>query len=207
MNAGAASPQVSRPDAGSVLATGQIDSEGFQPDLEQQTQSGQPQPTQPQPTQPQSSQPESSSPASAQQQSGARAQQEGLGSPSGPGVRDQLSSAQGGPAEDRAAAAGQAVSSEELTSSETGMQSVEGNNGDTKGPPTGAQASSSGGTGSLDGQHVSDAGQTVDEAEDATTRMMESAGRLCTICISARTSQGEVGQVTPRGYLALDGNL
>lgn len=177
---GAASPQVSQPDADSMQASGQTQNEGFQPKAEQQTQPSQPQPSQPQSTQAQSSQPESSAPASAQQQSGARAQQEGMGSAPSLTLKDQAS-AQGGPAKGRAVP-GQAVSSEELTSSEKGPQSGEGIRGDDEGPKA-AQASSSGGTGPLDEQGASSGdggasgtGQNVDEAEDTTERMMENAG-------------------------------
>ena len=192
MDAGAVSPQLSQPDADTTPGSGQTHTEGFQPKPEQQTQATPPQASQPQPSQPQSvpiqsSPRQSSAPAAAHQQSGAWAQQKGVGSTPSSTLRDQAS-AQGGPAGGKAvpgqaegrAVPGQAVSSEELTSSERGMQSVEGIRDEEEGQSA-AQASSSSVTGPVEEQGVlrggaSETGPNADEPEDTTTRMMENAG-------------------------------
>ena len=209
MIAGGASTQASSSGADSGLAAGQ-GNDNNQSSADQQSRqssqlrSSQPQSSQLQSSQPRSSQqpssePQSSQPASAQQQSGGKEQQ-GASLAAGPALRDQASaqesSAQSMPPP------GQAVSSEELTSSEKGpqrelSQSVEASRGDDEGAEAGMasssrdksamseqDASSDEQRSGASGSRASGKGQNVDEAEDMTTRMLESAGKLSTTCRS-----------------------
>ena len=211
MIAGAASTQASPSGADSGLVAGQGSDKNLQSSADQQSQqssqprSSQPQSSQLQFSQPQSSQqpstqPQSSQSASAQQQSGGKEQQ-GASLAAGPALRDQ------GSAQENSAQSmpppGQAVSSEELTSSEKGLpqrellQSVEGSRGDDEGAEAGMASSSRDKSAMVEqdassdkqrsgasGSWASSKGQNVDEAEDMTTRMLESAGKLFTLLLS-----------------------
>lgn len=186
MVAGLASPQASPSGANNRLDDGEP---SHQPTSGQQTPSNEPQSTQPP-----SSQPESSFPALAQKENGDTEQQEGADLQAGSGFRDP-GSAQDKSAQGRALP-GQAVSSEELTSSEEGLQrqqgllqSVEGSRGVDKGTEAGKASNSSSMSTSVEqdagsGEEESTAssrGQNVDEVEDTTTRMLEFAGELSSI--------------------------
>ena len=184
MLAGPASTQASPSGAGSRLLAG----DSLQSDVDQQSrQSNQPRASQPQSSQQQSSQPQSSQAASAQQQRGDKEQQVASLAAS-PAFRDQGSVSEN-IAQSRPPP-GQPVSSEELTSSE--KQSVEGSRGDDNGAEVGRASSSSDMSALVEQDAGSDEeqsaasgkGQNVDEAEDSTTRMLESAGKLFTKCLS-----------------------
>ena len=185
MIAGSASTQASPSGADSGLVAGQGGDNHLPSNADQQSrQSSQPQSSQPQSSQPQASQPESSQTASAQQQGGDK-EQRGASLAADPAFRDQ-GLAQENLAQSRPPP-GQAVSSEELTSSEKGLlQSVEGGKGHDQDTEAG-MANSSKAMSALIEQDAgsneqvsgaSDRGQNVDEAEDTTTRMLESAGKL-----------------------------
>lgn len=189
MVAGLASPQASPLGTNNRLDDGDP---SHQQTSEQQNPSVEPQSSQPQSSQLQSSQP--SLPALAQQASGDIEQQEGADLQAGSAFRDP-GSAQDKSAQGRALP-GQAVSSEELTSSEEGLQgqqgllqSVEGSRGVDKGTEAGKASNSSSMSTSVEqdagsGEEESTAssrGQNVDEVEDTTTRMLEFAGELLSI--------------------------
>ena len=201
MIAGSASTQASPSGADSGLVAGQGGDNHLQSNADQQSRqssqprSSQPQSSQPQSSRPQASQPESSQPASAQQRGGDK-EQRGASLAADPALTDQ-GSAQEKLAQSRAPP-GQAVSSEELTSSEKGLlqggllQSVEGG----KGHDQAAEADMANCSKAMSALNEQDAGsneevsgasgrgQNVDEAEDTTTRMLESAGKLFTMCLS-----------------------
>lgn len=196
MIAGLASPQASPSGANNRLEDGDP---SHQLTSEQPNRPSEPQSTQPPSSQSQSSQPQSSLPV-ARQESGDTEQQEGADSLAGSAFTGP-GSAQDKSAQGRALP-GQAVSSEELTSSEEGLQgqkgllqSVEGSRSGDKGADTGRPSSSSGMSTSVEqdagsGEEQSAAsgrGQNTDEAEDTTTRMLESAGKLFLIWSSQYT--------------------